>query len=172
MAQLWWQNIGDAMSGDKTPQEALDALCAEQEKVLERIERAGVQGDIGPKMNEEQDAQIWLDAPGAPVAKLENEKPQGETIDYDTLIKSWNGVNKGRAACCPSHKILRRILTRMLEHPCRCVWRCPHACIAPGSLNRPLIPDDNPLKTNDTGSCPTVGSLSDGKTRHAPYPCH
>jgi len=90
MAQLWWQNIGDAMSGDKTPQEALDALCAEQEKVLSRIEKAGVQGDIGPKMNEEQDAQIWLDAPGAPVAKLENEKPQGETIDYDTLIKSWN----------------------------------------------------------------------------------
>ena len=90
MAQLWWQNIGDAMSGDKTPQEALDALCAEQEKVLERIERAGVQGDIGPKMNDAQDAQIWLDAPGAPVAKLENEKPQGETIDYDTLIKSWN----------------------------------------------------------------------------------
>lgn len=90
MAQLWWQNIGDAMSGDKTPQEALDALCAEQEKVLERIERAGVQGDIGPKLNEEQDPQIWLDAPGAPVAKLENEKPQGETIDYDTLIKSWN----------------------------------------------------------------------------------
>ena len=29
-------------------------------------------------------------ATGAPVAKLENEKPQGETIDYDTLIKSWN----------------------------------------------------------------------------------
>jgi len=90
MAQLWWQNIGDAMSGDKTPQEALDALCAEQEKVLSRIEKAGVQGDIGPKMNEEQDAQIWLDAPGAPVSKLENEKTQGETIDYDTLIKSWN----------------------------------------------------------------------------------
>jgi glycerol transport system substrate-binding protein len=90
MAQLWWQNIGDAMSGDKTPQEALDALCEEQEKVLERIERSGAQGDIGPKMNEPQDAQVWLDAPGSPVAKLENEKPQGETVDYDTLIKSWN----------------------------------------------------------------------------------
>ena len=25
----------------------------------------------------------------APQAKLENEKPQGETIDYDALIKSW-----------------------------------------------------------------------------------
>ncbi|MDO9638841.1 MAG: ABC transporter substrate-binding protein [Pseudotabrizicola sp.] len=90
LAQLWWQNIGDAMSGAKTPQEALDALCEEQERVMERIERAGVQGDIGPKLNEPQDAQIWLDAPGAPVAKLENEKPQGETISYDELIKSWN----------------------------------------------------------------------------------
>ena len=89
MAQLWWQNIGDAMSGDKTPQEALDALCAEQERVMERIERAGVQGDIGPKMNEVKDAQEWLDAPGSPVAKLENEKPMGETISYDELIKSW-----------------------------------------------------------------------------------
>jgi glycerol transport system substrate-binding protein len=89
MAQLWWQNIGDAMSGEKTPQEALDALCAEQEKVLGRLEKAGVQGDIGPKLNDEQDPQVWLDAPGAPVAKLENEKPQGETIAYDELIKSW-----------------------------------------------------------------------------------
>jgi glycerol transport system substrate-binding protein len=89
MAQLWWQNIGDAMSGDKSPQEALDALCAEQEKVMARIEKSGVQGDIGPKMNEEQDPQIWLDAPGAPVAKLDDEKPQGITIGYDELIKSW-----------------------------------------------------------------------------------
>ena len=89
MAQLWWQNIGDAMSGEKTPQEALDALCAEQEKVLARIERSGVQGDIGPKLNDEKDPQEWLDAPGSPVAKLENEKPQGETIAYDELIQSW-----------------------------------------------------------------------------------
>jgi glycerol transport system substrate-binding protein len=89
LAQLWWQNIGDAMSGAKTPQEALDALCEEQEKVMERLERAGVQGDIGPKMNEPQDPQVWLDAPGAPVAKLENEEPDGRDDRYDELIKSW-----------------------------------------------------------------------------------
>jgi glycerol transport system substrate-binding protein len=89
LAQLWWQNIGDALSGDKTPQEALDALCAEQEAVLERLERAGVQGDIGPVMNEPQDPQVWLDEPGSPVAKLDNEDPQGETIAYDVLIQSW-----------------------------------------------------------------------------------
>ncbi len=89
LAQLWWQNIGDAMSGAKTPQEALDALCEAQEDVLERLERAGVQGDIGPKMNEPQDAQFWLDEPGSPVAKLENEDEEPQTISYDELIKSW-----------------------------------------------------------------------------------
>lgn len=89
LAQLWWQNIGDAMSGEKTPQEALDALCAAQEQVMERLERAGVQGDIGPKMNEPQDPQVWLDEPGAPVAKLDNEDPTPVTISYDELIQSW-----------------------------------------------------------------------------------
>jgi len=71
LAQLWWQNIGDAMSGAKTPQEALDSLCAEQEKVLIRLEKSGAQGDLGPVMNEEQDPQVWLDEPGSPVAKLD-----------------------------------------------------------------------------------------------------
>ncbi|MFN3973477.1 MAG: ABC transporter substrate-binding protein [Gemmobacter sp.] len=89
LAQLWWQNIGDAMSGAKTPQAALDALCADQEAVMERLERAGVQGDIGPKMNEVRDPQYWIDQPGAPVGKLANEKPAGETISYSELIKSW-----------------------------------------------------------------------------------
>ncbi|EDQ03032.1 ABC sugar (glycerol) transporter, periplasmic binding protein [Sulfitobacter indolifex HEL-45] len=89
LAQLWWQNIGDAMSGAKTPQEALDSLCAEQEKVLERLERAGVQGDLGPKMNEEQEASYWLEQEGSPVAKLDNEDPEPETISYEELIKSW-----------------------------------------------------------------------------------
>ena len=37
----------------------MDSLCAEQEKVLERLERAGVQGDIGPKLAEEHDLAYW-----------------------------------------------------------------------------------------------------------------
>ena len=89
LAQLWWQNIGDAMSGAKTPQEALNALCSDQERVLERLERAGIQGDIGPKLNEEMDPEHWLSQPGAPKAKLENEDEEPVTIAYDELIKSW-----------------------------------------------------------------------------------
>ncbi|SUB02467.1 Bacterial extracellular solute-binding protein [Pannonibacter phragmitetus] len=89
LAQLWWQNIGDASSGAKSPQEAMDALCAEQEKVLERLERAGVQGDIGPKLNEEQSAEFWFDQPGAPKRKIPDEKEQPITVSYDELIASW-----------------------------------------------------------------------------------
>jgi ABC-type sugar transport system, periplasmic component len=94
LAQLWWQNIGDAMSGAKTPQEALDGLCDAQERVLERLERAGVQGEFGPKMNEKHDLAYWAaeakkNGTLAPREKLENEKPAGETVSYDELIKSW-----------------------------------------------------------------------------------
>ncbi|MGC8203765.1 ABC transporter substrate-binding protein [Aliiroseovarius sp. PTFE2010] len=89
LAQLWWQNIGDAMSGAKTAQEALDSLCADQERVLERLERAGVQGDLGPKLNDEKDPQEWLSMAGAPKAKIDNEDPAPQTVSYDELIASW-----------------------------------------------------------------------------------
>src|SRR3546814_19840871 len=46
LAQLWWQTIGDASSGAKTQQNALDALSEAQEKSLAHLEIAGVQGDI------------------------------------------------------------------------------------------------------------------------------
>lgn len=90
LAQLWWQNIGDASSGAKSAQEALDSLCEQQESVLERLERAGVQGDLGPVMNEPRDPAEWLAEAGSPKAKLDNEDPEPVTIGYDELIASWN----------------------------------------------------------------------------------
>jgi glycerol transport system substrate-binding protein len=94
LAQLWWQNIGDAASGAKTPQEAMTSLANAQDDVLGRLERANVQGECGPKLNPKTSADEWFkkaEAAGtiAPQRKLANEKPKGETVDYDTLIKSW-----------------------------------------------------------------------------------
>ena len=70
-----------------TPETALDNLAKAQDEVMERIGRSGLQGDCGPKLNEEKDAQYWYDQPGAPWAKLANEKPQGETLPYDVIMK-------------------------------------------------------------------------------------
>jgi glycerol transport system substrate-binding protein len=89
LAQLWWQNIGDAMSGAKTSQEALDSLCGDMESVMERLERAGIQGDIGPAMNDEEGADYWLSQPGAPKPKLDNEDEEPITVSYDELVASW-----------------------------------------------------------------------------------
>ena len=89
LAQLWWQNIGDAMSGAKTSKEALDQLCADMESVMSRLERAGVQGDLGPVLNEEQDPEYWLEQPGAPKPALENEDEEPQTVSYDELVQSW-----------------------------------------------------------------------------------
>ncbi len=88
LAQLWWQNIGDAMSGAKTSQQALDSLCSDMEKVLQRLERAGVQGDIGPKLNKEMGADHWLAQPGAP-KPARNDDDAPKTVSYDELIASW-----------------------------------------------------------------------------------
>ena len=94
LAQLWWQNIGDAASGAKTPQQAMDSLAAAQDEVLGRLERANVQGECGPKLNPKTSEEDWIKKAAAsgtiaPQPKLANEKPKGETVDYDTLIKSW-----------------------------------------------------------------------------------
>ena len=90
LAQLWWSNVAEAVTGEVSAQQAMDNLADQQDRVMERLERAGVQGECGPKMNEPQEAQYWLDQPGAPKPKLDNEKPQGQTVAYDDLIAAWN----------------------------------------------------------------------------------
>jgi glycerol transport system substrate-binding protein len=92
LASLWWENIGDASSGTKTPQEAMDALAKDQDKVLKKIQKSDIQKICAPKMASRKNlkgAEYWLAQPGAPKAKLANEKPQGITISYDELLKSW-----------------------------------------------------------------------------------
>ena len=93
LAQIWWQQIGDVNSGSFTPQEAMNRLAGEMDTVMGRMQRADeaaeVYGGCGPRLNEERDEAYWLDKEGSPKAKLENEKPKGETIAYDELVKRW-----------------------------------------------------------------------------------
>ncbi|OJT21853.1 ABC transporter substrate-binding protein [Archangium sp. Cb G35] len=93
LAQLWWQNISLAVEGEKTPQQAMDTLAEQMDDVLGRLERAGMQ-NCPPKLNPVKEASFWLDAPGAPHAKLLTEKPKGETVPYEQLLQAWK---EGRA---------------------------------------------------------------------------
>jgi glycerol transport system substrate-binding protein len=93
LAQLWWQNVATAVTGEKTPQAALDSLADQMDRILARLERAGMK-NCAPKLNEKKDAAAWLSSKAAPWAKLANEKPKGETIAYDRLLQAWK---EGRA---------------------------------------------------------------------------
>ncbi len=94
LAQIWWQQIGDVNSGAFTPQQAMDRLAGEMDQVMARMQSADEKGNVyngcGPRLNPKIDPAVWLNKPGAPKAKLANEKPQGKTIAYEEMIKQWN----------------------------------------------------------------------------------
>ena len=92
LAQIWWQQIGDVNSGAFTPQEAMDRLAEEMDITMARMQAADEQGNVyggcGPRLNDERDAGWWF-ANGGAKPKLANEKPKGETVNYDDLVKRW-----------------------------------------------------------------------------------
>jgi glycerol transport system substrate-binding protein len=71
----------------------MDRLAKEMDQVMARMEdvdkKAKVYGGCGPRLNAEKAATEWLGRPDGPKAKLSNERPKGETVDYDELVKRW-----------------------------------------------------------------------------------
>ncbi len=90
LAQLWWKNVAPAVTGEKTPQQAMDRLAEEMDEVMGRLQRSGMKA-CAPKLNPKTDPAKWLGDKGAPWAKLANEKPKGETVPYDRLLLAWKG---------------------------------------------------------------------------------
>ncbi|HEX4416360.1 MAG TPA: ABC transporter substrate-binding protein [Kofleriaceae bacterium] len=88
LAQLWWPNVSEAVTGSLTPQAAMDKLAKEMDDVMGRLERAGMK-NCAPKLNPEKPDSEWIGKPGGPKAKLANEKPKGETMPYEQLLASW-----------------------------------------------------------------------------------
>jgi len=88
LAQMWWKNVAQAVTGEKTPQAAMDTLADEMDQVMARLQRAGMER-CAPKLNAKGDPAKWLSDQHAPWKKLANEKPKGETIAYDALLNAW-----------------------------------------------------------------------------------
>ncbi len=70
----------------------MDRLASEMDQVMARMQAADeankAYGGCGPRLNEEKDPSAWLGKPNGPHAQVD-EKPKGETIAYDELIKRW-----------------------------------------------------------------------------------
>jgi glycerol transport system substrate-binding protein len=91
LAPLWWENIGSAITGEVTAQQALDTLAEQMDGVMSRLERANMPV-CGPIMNEPQDPQVWLDAPGSP--KPERPAQEPVTVPYEVLLQQWTGSDE------------------------------------------------------------------------------
>ncbi len=89
LAQLWWTRISAAVQNRGTPQEVMDELATAQDAFLARLQQIGKMQRCEPQVSEPVAPQIWLDRPGAPKPKLEDEEGQGETVDYEELLKAW-----------------------------------------------------------------------------------
>jgi glycerol transport system substrate-binding protein len=88
MARLWWTNVAPAITGEKTPQAAMDALAQDLDDVLASLQGTGMQR-CTPRLNPKLDIARRLSHKGAPWLKLEVEKPPGETIAYERLLQAW-----------------------------------------------------------------------------------
>ena len=88
MAPLWWSNVATALSGEHTPQTAMNNLARQMDDVLADLQRTGMQR-CSPRLNPPRSPEKWLTTVGSPWQKLPNEKPRGETIAYEHLLRAW-----------------------------------------------------------------------------------
>jgi len=95
LAELWWPNIADAMSGERTAQQAMDRLAESQDRAMAVIERTFTVNNCPPRIPSSSEARgrdWWLAQPGAPKPALQNEKPPGQTIRYEDLLTAWEAA--------------------------------------------------------------------------------
>jgi len=83
LAEQWWKNIAPAVTGDVTPQEAMDNIANAMDDLMGKMKLP----KYSPVLNEKKSKEYWLSQPGSPKPERPDGKPQ--TMTYEELIKRW-----------------------------------------------------------------------------------
>lgn len=83
LAEQWWKNIAPAVTGEVTPQEAMDSIAYAMDDIMGKLRLK----KYSPELNEEKDPEYWLSQPGSPKAERPDEEPK--TMPYDEMLKQW-----------------------------------------------------------------------------------
>jgi glycerol transport system substrate-binding protein len=84
LQEQWWHYVSMAVTGEKTPQEAMDGLAKKQDELMGKLKLPL----YSPKLNPLKDKEYWFNQPDGPAREMKDrEKP--ETIDYDVMVKQW-----------------------------------------------------------------------------------
>ena len=81
--RVWWPNLDQAIDGKITPQQAMDNIAREQDKIMASLKNI----KYAPKLNKVSTREHWLKQPGAPKAERPRETPK--TLPYEEAIKQW-----------------------------------------------------------------------------------
>jgi glycerol transport system substrate-binding protein len=83
LAEQWWQYVSMAVTGELTPQEAMDGLAYKMDELMSKMRLP----KYSPILNEPKSKEYWLSQPGSPKPERPDEEPM--TVPYDELIKQW-----------------------------------------------------------------------------------
>ena len=90
LAEQWWQNIAPAVTGEVTPQQAMDNIAKVMDELMGKMKLKRYSPILNPEIPENE----WLKRSGSPKVYRADDEPK--TISYDELIKTWiniQGVN-------------------------------------------------------------------------------
>ncbi|MCP4115404.1 MAG: carbohydrate ABC transporter substrate-binding protein [Desulfobacteraceae bacterium] len=86
MSAQWAKNVGMAVAGEITSQQAMDNIAYAMDDLMEKMDLK----QYSPRLNPKQSREYWLSRPGAPKPeKPEKPDQKGKTMPYDELIKKW-----------------------------------------------------------------------------------
>ncbi|ACV69379.1 ABC transporter substrate-binding protein [Desulfohalobium retbaense] len=83
LAEQWWKNVALAVTGEATPQEAMDSLAYKMDDLMGKMRL----NQYSPKLNPKKSREYWLSQPGSPKPVRSEEEP--ETMPYDEMLKKW-----------------------------------------------------------------------------------
>ncbi len=84
LSALWWRHVQSAASGDTSPQQALDALAQDFDRVMGELNMPL----YSPRLNPARERTYWLNQPGAPKPERP-ERPAPATVTYEDLLREW-----------------------------------------------------------------------------------
>jgi glycerol transport system substrate-binding protein len=86
LSVVWWKNIARAITGELTPQQAMDAIAREQDDIMDGLRMAR----YSPVLSPEKPAEAWLSNHPPDVSpKPPRKKGAPVTVPYEELIKQW-----------------------------------------------------------------------------------
>lgn len=83
LAEQWWKEIGLAVTGEKSPEQAMDDLAETQDELMAKLRLP----KYSPELNPIKSRDYWLSQPGSPKAERLSEEPK--TVAYDDLLAQW-----------------------------------------------------------------------------------